>query len=64
MANQILRGATMDLFLSANRQRADDVAKAGLAIEMVPFVSNNWVIIACAKNPGQIHQPAARLDLH
>ena len=57
LANQILEGAPADLFLSANRQWAEKVEQAGLAVSLQPLLTNKLVLIAPQGNPGEINKP-------
>jgi molybdate transport system substrate-binding protein len=58
LAAQIENGAPADLFLSANRQWADEIEKAGLAETSVPLLTNHLVIVVPKGNPAGVNQPA------
>jgi molybdate transport system substrate-binding protein len=58
LAAQIENGAPAELFLSANRQWADEIQKAGLADAAVGLLTNHLVIVAPQGNPAEIKQPA------
>jgi molybdate transport system substrate-binding protein len=57
LANQIIAGAPVDLFLSANQQWADEVKKSGNAHEMTRLLTNRLVIVVPADNPGRVKEP-------
>ena len=57
LANQIIEGAPADLFLSASRQWADEIARAGLADVAVPLLTNRLVLVVPAGNRAQVHSP-------
>jgi molybdate transport system substrate-binding protein len=57
LASQILAGAPVDLFLSANQQWADEVKKGGLATESVRLLTSKLVIVVPKNNPGDVHEP-------
>jgi molybdate transport system substrate-binding protein len=57
LANQIIAGAPVDLFLSANQQWADEVKTSGNAHEMARLLTNRLVIVVPADNPGGVTEP-------
>ena len=57
LANQIIEGAPVDLFLSANREWATKVAEADLADRSKELLTNKLVIVVPDGNPGEIHGP-------
>ena len=62
LANQILAGAPADLFLSANREWADEVEKGGEAEAKCQLLTNRLVIVVPADNPGKVTQPSDLLS--
>ena len=46
LAQQVLAGASADIYVSANQTWADEVTQAGLADKSVPWVSNQLVLVA------------------
>jgi molybdate transport system substrate-binding protein len=57
LANQIIKGAPADLFLSANKEWADKVADAGLAESSQPLLTNKLVIVVPKGNPAGVQEP-------
>ncbi len=57
LANQIIEGAPVDLFLSASSSWADKVEQAGLAAERVDLLTNSLVIVVPKGNPLGINSP-------
>lgn len=57
LANQILAGAPVEIFLSANQQWADAIEEAGLCWKRVPLLRNRLAIVVPAKNPANIQSP-------
>lgn len=57
LANQIIAGSPVDLFLSANQQWADEVVKAGLAESSTPLLTNRLVLVVPSANPGTVREP-------
>jgi molybdate transport system substrate-binding protein len=57
LAAQILAGAPADLFLSANQQWADEIAKADKAAASARLLTNRLVIVVPESNPGEVHEP-------
>jgi molybdate transport system substrate-binding protein len=57
IANQILAGAPVDIFLSANRQWAEAVREAGEAEAAAKLLTNRLVIVVPPGNPAQVHEP-------
>jgi molybdate transport system substrate-binding protein len=57
LANQIIAGAPADLFLSANRQWAEEVQKNGNAQAMTRLLTNRLVIAVPQDNPAGIKAP-------
>jgi molybdate transport system substrate-binding protein len=64
LANQIIAGAPVDLFLSANQRWADEVQKSGEVHAMAPLLTNRLVIVVPANNPGAINEPRDLLSQH
>jgi molybdate transport system substrate-binding protein len=62
LADQILSGAPADLFLSANQQWADEVAKGGQTAEAVRLLTNRLVIVVPEANPAQVRKPSDLLS--
>src|SRR6478672_9338630 len=62
LANQILAGAPADLFLSANREWADEVEKGGQAEATCRLLTNQLVIVVPADNPGKVKEPSDLLS--
>jgi molybdate transport system substrate-binding protein len=62
LASQIAAGAPAELFLSANRQWADDVQTKGLADVSTALLTNRLVIVVPKDNPAKIHTPADLLS--
>lgn len=62
LASQILAGAPADLFLSANQQWADEVAKANLADATAPLLTTRLVLAVPKENPANIHEPGDLLS--
>jgi molybdate transport system substrate-binding protein len=58
LATQIVSGAPADLFLSANEEWAEHVAKQGLAEATAPLLTNRLVLIVPLDNPSNINAPA------
>ncbi|MEK6710252.1 MAG: molybdate ABC transporter substrate-binding protein, partial [Nitrospinota bacterium] len=58
LAAQILAGAPADVFLSANRAWAEKVRAEGLALEMLPLLGNDLVIVVPKGNPARVKAPA------
>jgi molybdate transport system substrate-binding protein len=58
LANQIIAGAPADLFLSANRQWANEVEQAGLSEASAALLTNKLVIVVPRGNPAQVEVPA------
>ena len=54
LATQILAGAPVDLFLSANRQWAEKVQAEGKVQAMAPLLSNRLVLVVPKANPAGI----------
>ena len=46
LAQQVLAGASADIYISANQAWADEVTQAGLAEKSVPWLSNQLVLVA------------------
>lgn len=57
LATQILAGAPADVFLSANREWADNVEEAGHVAARVDLLSNRLVVVAPRGNPAGIKKP-------
>ena len=57
LANQIISGAPVDLFLSANEQWASEVEKAGLVSERIDLLTNRLVLVVPEANVATIHAP-------
>ena len=57
LANQILEGAPVDLFLSADRQWAMKIAEANWADTSKNLLSNQLVLIVPRGNPAEVRQP-------
>lgn len=57
LANQIIAGAPADLFLSANRQWADEIDRAGLALAREPLLTNRLALVVPEDNPGAVARP-------
>lgn len=62
LAQQIIAGAPGDLFLSAHRAWADEVAGHGHAVETVALLSGRLVLVVPADNPANVHGPMDLLD--
>jgi molybdate transport system substrate-binding protein len=62
LANQIIEGAPVDLFLSANREFADRITEAGLAETSHDLLTNRLVLIAPRNNPAKIKGPRDLLE--
>jgi molybdate transport system substrate-binding protein len=62
LANQIIAGSPVDLFLSANQQWADEVVKAGLAESSTPLLTNRLVLVVPSANPGAVRGPKDLLN--
>lgn len=45
LAQQVLAGASADIYISANQAWADEVTQAGLAEQSVPWLSNQLVLV-------------------
>ncbi len=58
LASQIVAGAPADLFLSANKKWAEEVAKANLAEKTVRLLTNDLVIVVKKGNAVAVHQPS------
>lgn len=58
LAQQILAGAPVDVFLSANKKWADAIADQALASETVDLLANRLVLIVPEGNPARIKDPA------
>jgi molybdate transport system substrate-binding protein len=58
LANQILEGAPVDLFLSANRLWAEKLEKPGHTAESLPLLTNKLVLIVPKGNPAGVRDPA------
>lgn len=54
LATQIVEGAPVDVFASANDATMARVADAGLAVAPEPFASNTLVLVVPAGNPGGV----------
>jgi molybdate transport system substrate-binding protein len=57
LAAQILTGAPADMFLSASREWAEQVADAQLAESTVEFLTNRLVLVVPHSNPAGIKEP-------
>jgi molybdate transport system substrate-binding protein len=57
LASQIVEGAPVDLFLSANREFATNVKAAGLSFESHELLTNRLVLIAPQGNPAKLQKP-------
>jgi molybdate transport system substrate-binding protein len=57
LANQIIEGAQVDLFLSANRQWAQAVADAKRTTDSIELLTNELVIVVPKGNPAGVHAP-------
>jgi molybdate transport system substrate-binding protein len=57
LANQILNGADADVFLSANQEWADVVAKKGFAAQTRPLLSNALVLAVPKGNAANVKRP-------
>lgn len=57
LANQILAGAPVDLFLSANEQWAEKIHEAGLAAQSSRLLTNKLVLIVPKGNPAGVKSP-------
>jgi molybdate transport system substrate-binding protein len=57
LAGQILAGAPADLFLSANRQWADEIENAGKSAASARLLTNQLVIVVPPGNPGEVREP-------
>lgn len=54
LARQIIEGAPAHLFLSANRDWAEEVEKEGRAAQIIPLLSSRMVVVAPKGNPAGI----------
>lgn len=57
LASQIVEGAPVDVFLSANREFAKKVDEAGLSAASNELLTNRLILIAPKGNPANIHKP-------
>lgn len=57
LASQILEGAPVDLFLSANREFAKKIEEAGLAAESKELLTNKLVLVVPQGNPAKVNGP-------
>ena len=57
LASQILAGAPVDLFLSANEQWPDKLREAGLAAQSSRLLTNKLVLIVPKGNPAGVKSP-------
>lgn len=57
LANQIVAGAPVDLFLSANEQWADEVEKAGIAASKMHLFTNRLVLVVPESNTAAVETP-------
>ena len=57
LANQILNGGPVDLFLSASLQWADEVAGKELVAKSARLLTNKLVIVVPQGNPGAVKSP-------
>lgn len=57
LANQILNGAPVDLFLSASPKWAGEVESAGLSTRSVKLLTNRLAIIVPRGNPAAVESP-------
>lgn len=55
LATQIIVGAAVDVFASANQANMDKVTAPGLAADPVIFAKNTLVVITPKSNPGDVH---------
>lgn len=62
LANQIIEGAPVDLFLSANAAWADEVKKAGLVQSQVSLLTNQLVLVVPANNVAKVKTPSDLLN--
>lgn len=58
LATQIVAGAPADLFLSANRQWAQEVEKSGQSVESLALLTNKLVLVVPKGNPAGVNEPA------
>lgn len=56
LAQQILSGAPADIYVSANRRWADEVAKAGLAVESIEWLGNALVVVVPTKSTVEVNR--------
>jgi molybdate transport system substrate-binding protein len=57
LANQIINGADADVFLSANQEWADAVAKKGFAVQTRPLLTNDLVLAVPRGNAANVKSP-------
>jgi molybdate transport system substrate-binding protein len=57
LANQIINGADADVFLSANQEWADAVAKKGFAAQTRPLLTNDLVLAVPRGNAANVKSP-------
>ncbi len=62
LANQIINGAGADVFLSANQEWADAVAKKGFAAQTRPLLTNGLVLAVPRGNAAKVKTPADLLS--
>jgi molybdate transport system substrate-binding protein len=62
LAQQILSGAPADVFLSAAQSWADEIEKAGLAVDQRPLLRNALVLVVPKGNPANVQSPADLLQ--
>lgn len=58
LASQIIAGAPVDLFISANQQWADAVDKKGLALGSRKLLTNKLVLVVPKGNSAKVKEPA------